>query len=73
LISLSPYEVVIADGGSAALARKIVVSKSDVINPVSVVLLPTDRNVMGTPVASPAHRGSSGIRETMAEVLYTYQ
>ncbi|KAJ7232947.1 hypothetical protein C8J57DRAFT_1250302 [Mycena rebaudengoi] len=58
-ISLSPYEVVIVDDGSGAPARKIVVPKSDVINPVSVVSLPTDRNV------------TAGTWETMTEVLDT--
>ena len=47
--SFSPYDVVTTEGGLSALARKLAVS----ISPVLKSALPFERNVTGTPAATP--------------------
>jgi hypothetical protein len=49
LFSLVPYDVVITDGGLATPSRKVAVSR----RAVRKLLLPLDRKVTGTPVATP--------------------
>jgi hypothetical protein len=49
--SVRPYDVVITVGGASSADRKSMVSRKPAAP--SLFALPTDRNVMGTPVARP--------------------